>query len=150
MNLVNDYEKVYEEDLRPIIEESGDPFMSRDLETDISTNVVGRILKQVSQDEDYDLEIVDKWPYVFSEEGRTPYFDDYSEEAKEIGKRCIQILETQDKMDETEIEHVIDHLSNKYQSFNSRQKRKGEVRDILKESIEIDYSLEQSQFTWKG
>lgn len=152
LNPVNNYEAFYEWELASPVEEASDPFMARDLDVDLSTSVTGRVLKNVADDDAYDLEIVDKWPYVFSRTGKTGY--DHSEESQfssesvEIGKRLMQILETGEVMAEGDVEEVTDYLVDDRREFSTKVHRRGETKDLLRETPEVDYSLEDREFKW--
>lgn len=146
MQQIKDYKEVYEQVLMPVIDESHDPFMSRDLDVDIAVSVRGRILKSISEDEDYELETVDRWPYVFSREGKTQYEDNFSDEAKYMSKRILQVL-GENNLSSREVEEIAGHLTEENQSFSTKTLRKGEVKDMLKESSETEYLPEDDIFT---
>lgn len=152
LNPVNNYEAFYDWELSSPVEEASDPFMARDLDIDMSTSVAGRVLKKVADDEAYDLEIVDKWPYVFSREGNEVYSrleeSSFSDESVEIGRRLMQVLETGEVMSEGDVEKVTDYLVDDRREFSTKVHRRGETKDLLRETPEIEYSLEDGEFSW--
>lgn len=153
LNPVNNYDTFYELELESPVEETSDPFMARDLDVEITTSVAGRVLKKVADDESYDLEIVDKWPYVFSREEKNNYTkardSSYSEESVEIGRRTMQILETGETLTEGEVEEVTDYLVDDRREFSTKVHRRGETKDLLRETPEVEYSLEDREFSWR-
>lgn len=152
LNPLENYDIFYEEELESSVDEASDPFMARDLDVEIGNSFTGRVLKKVADDESYALEIVDKWPYVYSREGKTSYgvSDEkpFSDESVEIGTRVMQVLESQGELSAGEVEKLSDYLVSDRREFSTKIHRRGETKDLLKETPEVEYRVENEKFEW--
>jgi len=148
MSSQNDYRNVYEQVLKPAIDQISDPFMSKDLDIDIPVKTIGRTLNKISQDENYELEIVDRPPYVFSRHGRTPLNLRYSQEAINTSQRIVQILE-EEKLSSSEVEDLSHHLLDDSISLSARISKTGEVKDHLRELEDVEYFTQKDEYKIK-
>ena len=144
------YDEIYEEELKPAIEKARDPFRSSDLDVDMSSNVIGRVLKEVSLEDDNDLDVVDQWPYVFSREDNTEYASGFTEETRQIGVRAAQVLEEKGEIGSNELNEVVGYLVEDGASIQRETLRKGQVKDYLEEFPEVKYILEKEKFEWSN
>jgi predicted glycosyltransferase len=145
--------EIYKE-LEPVIQElEKSEFMSKDLtgEVDIPKRVIGEELSKAARESKYEIEIVDKWPYRFS----NPYFegsestsleDIENEEDRYILGRTLQILEAEKEysssgIDQNEAQSIFNHFLD-YDDFVASQEKAAKLEEKFEELDEVQSKLE--------
>lgn len=144
--------EVYEE-LEPVIRELEKPeFMSRHLarEVDIPKSTIGEALSNAATDSSYEIEIVEKWPYRFSNpflersDGRK-ISDIRDKEKKYVIERASQVMDAKKEFGESEIYKdelygIFDHFL-EYHDLPTKYRKMAELEETLEE---IDYITTES------
>ncbi|MFP4038484.1 MAG: hypothetical protein ACLFTA_01725 [Candidatus Nanohaloarchaea archaeon] len=144
---MDNYEEIYEKELEDSVDRVLHPFKASELDASMPDKVVSRVLRNVSEDEAYNLEIVDKHPRYFSRNGVKGVKLDYPEETQRIGRRATQVLRHQGTLNEEELNQVIDYLTGEEASLTRLLSRRGEVKDLIRE-IGAEYDPENQEFNW--
>ncbi|MFT4867847.1 MAG: hypothetical protein ACI9LV_000452 [Candidatus Nanohaloarchaea archaeon] len=145
--------EIYKE-LEPVIQElEKSEFMSKDLtgEIDIPKRVIGEELSKAARESKYEIEIVDKWPYRFS----NPYFEDSestsledieNEEDRYILGRTLQVLESKKEysssgIGQNEAQSIFNHFLD-YDDFVASKEKAAKLEEKFEELDEVQSKLE--------
>lgn len=150
-----DHNEIYEEDLLPLIEDlDRDPFRSNDLSeiSGYSAQVIGRTLSSASRKEQYEIEIIDRFPYVFTTEGNTEYIEENSaeEELDEPNNspeldEVYELLEEEEELEEEEVRSKINEVIT-MDSLGAKMERNGQIFQEFKDYRDVEYDRENNRF----
>jgi len=150
----------YEEELRPAIESfDQDPFTSTQLavETSHSPQSIAHALSNAADEPEYEIEIVDTHPYVFSMEGNEAPVDRENESDSDeetnleesweypVLEEAYKFLEENEEVSETEIRKL---LSDEIEadSMESQMSKNGKVFQDLKDYRDVEYVRSEQKF----
>lgn len=155
-----DHVERYEDNLKPAIEDlDHDPFYARDLGDliDYAPQAISRTLKTVSGRKDYDIELIDRFPYLFTVEGNSA--EDYPEEkmnqdseessSENIGEQLEDVydnLQNEGELSEIEVRRALSAQTDDSLGLAAKTEKQGKLFDELKSYRDTRYISEENKF----
>lgn len=130
-----------------------DPFTSTDLSDvgDYAPQTIGHRLNSIANSGEYDIEVIDSFPYMFTLEGngREDYEEkepDQEEESDDVElEEAYQLLEQQGELPENEAREEFNRRI-EGKDFSTRMERQGELFQKFKDYRDVCYIPEESKF----
>jgi hypothetical protein len=146
-------EKIYEKELRPLIQKVNDPVRAKELAPGLNydSGYIGRVLSHVSRSEEYEIERKrDRDNNSFyTLEGKTPSGkSNLPTDDRRLAEDIIhQLSGNSDEVDDLEFQRAVsERLESRNYDIEVKLLKIGEIRDYIKEKENIEYRMEESVF----
>lgn len=146
-------EKIYEKELRPLMQEVSDPVRAMELAPGLNydSGYIGRVLSHVSRSEEYEIERKrDRDNNSFyTLEGKSPSGkSDLPTGDRRLAEDMIhQLSGDSGEVEDLEFQRAVsERLESRNYNLEVKLLKIGEIRDYIKEKENIEYHMEESVF----